>query len=116
MLNYMNADWLKAVVYKTVYHRYEQKCIFCVLITLAIAIGNLRGLCYMANIPRLMAVSRHSVLRRAKEQPLAVVHWPYTTLPHALLLNYSPGISGIINSGLVRRGTFYVIHYFPENA
>ena len=40
----------------------------------------------MANIPRLRAVSRHSTLRRALEQPLAVLYWPYTTPPRALLL------------------------------
>ena len=36
---------------------------------------------YIANIPRLRSVSRHSALRR-------VVYWPYTTPPQALLLNY----------------------------
>ena len=39
-----------------------------------IAIRHLGGSLYMANIPQLTAVSRHSVLRRAQEQSLAVVY------------------------------------------
>ena len=42
----------------------------------------------MAN--RLRPVSRHSVLRRMLEQPLAVVYWSYTTPPWALLLKCLP--------------------------
>ena len=43
----------------------------------------------MVNIPRLRAVSRHSALHRAQEQPLAMIYWPYTTPPRALLLKYN---------------------------
>lgn len=43
----------------------------------------------MSNIPRLWAVSRHSVLCRAQEQPLAVRYFPYPTAPRALLLKYT---------------------------
>ena len=42
------------------------------------AIRPLGCLWYAANIPQLRAVSRHSALRRAEEQPLAVVCWLYT--------------------------------------
>ena len=54
-----------------------------------IAIWHLGGLWYMANIPRLRAVSRHSALCRAEGQSLAVEYWPYTTPHRALLLNYN---------------------------
>ncbi|XP_071017498.1 neurofascin-like isoform X4 [Oncorhynchus clarkii lewisi] len=49
-----------------------------------IAITHLGGLWYMANIPRLMAVSRHSAL---------CICWPYTTPPRTLLLNLALSIS-----------------------
>ena len=41
----------------------------------------------MANIPWLRAVLRHEASQSAWIQPLVVVCWPYTTPPHALLLN-----------------------------
>jgi hypothetical protein len=44
----------------------------------------------MANVPQLMAVSKHSALRLALEQPLAMVYWPYTT-PHKM---WMPVIKG----------------------
>ena len=47
---------------------------------------------YIANIPCLRAVSRHSALCRAEEQPLAMVYLPYTTTPCALLLNYDSAL------------------------
>lgn len=56
-----------------------------------VAIRHLGGLWYMANILRLMAVSRHSAMRRDKEQPLDAVYWPYTTPLLALLLKYKVG-------------------------
>ena len=90
----LNADWLTAVVYQTVYHGYEKTCIFTdnyVGQQFIIAITYLWVLWDLANIPRLTAVSRHSALRRNLEQPLAVVYWPYTTPPHALLLNSITG-------------------------
>uniref|UniRef100_A0A8C7D7R5 Neurofascin homolog (chicken) a n=1 Tax=Oncorhynchus kisutch TaxID=8019 RepID=A0A8C7D7R5_ONCKI len=49
-----------------------------------IAITHLGGLWYMANIPRLMAVSRHSAL---------CICWPYTTPPRTILLNLALSIS-----------------------
>ncbi|CDQ95640.1 unnamed protein product, partial [Oncorhynchus mykiss] len=55
----LNADWLTAVVYQTVY------CCNYVENQFIIAIRHLRGLWYMANIPQLRDVSRHSTLRRA---------------------------------------------------
>ena len=53
-----------------------------------IAISHLWGLWYIANIPWLRAVFKYSALRRVYEQSLAVVYWPYTTPPRALLLKY----------------------------
>jgi hypothetical protein len=61
----LNADWLTAVVYQTVYHGYDNIYFYCSNCQFIIAIRHLGGLCYMANIPRLRAVSRHSALRRA---------------------------------------------------
>ena len=55
----LNADCLTAVVYQTVY------CCNYVENQFIIAIRHLRGLWYMANIPQLRDVSRHSTLRRA---------------------------------------------------
>ena len=52
------------MAYQTVYHGYDETFIFTAGITLVIAIRHLGGWWYMANIPRLRAVSRHSVLRR----------------------------------------------------
>ena len=65
----LNADWLTAVVYQTVYHEYDNTYQFyrsnCICNQFIIAIRHLGGLWYMANISRLRAVSRHSTLRRA---------------------------------------------------
>jgi hypothetical protein len=81
----MNADWLTAVVYQIVYHGYDKIFIsFCN--QFLIAIRDLWGLWYMANIPWLSAVSRQSAMRHAWEQPLVVGHIPHT--PRAVLLNY----------------------------
>ena len=67
MVRALNADWLTAVVYQTVYHGYDKTLIFyCsnyISNQFIIAIRHFWGLLYMANIPQLRAVSRHSVLR-----------------------------------------------------
>ena len=56
-----------------------------------ITIRHLRGLWYIANIPQRRAGPRHSAMHRASEQTLAVVYWPHTTPPRALLLNFRTG-------------------------
>jgi hypothetical protein len=81
----MNADLLTAVVYETVYHGYFY-CLNYIDNQFIIAIRHLRGLWYNANIPRLRGVQ--ALLRHTYEQSLAVVYWPYTTPPRAILLNY----------------------------
>ena len=65
----LNADWLTAVVYQTVYHGNVKTYIFTALITLVtpfiIAIRLLGCFWCMAKIPRLRTVSRHSVMNLA---------------------------------------------------
>jgi hypothetical protein len=83
--------WLTAVVSDSIPRVWQNMYFYCsnyVGNQFIIAIRHLRGLWYIANVPQLRAVSRHSALRHAKEQSLAVVYWPYTTPPGALLLNY----------------------------
>ena len=56
----LNADWLTAVVYQTVYHGYDKTfyfvCSYYVGNQFIIAIRRLGGLWYMAKIPRLRSV------------------------------------------------------------
>ena len=86
----MNSDWLKAMVYQIVYYGYDNcYCSNYVGNQFIVAIRHPRGLWYMTNIPQLRAVSRHSALRRAYEEPVAMLYWPYTTPPLALLLYYT---------------------------
>ena len=69
----LNADWLTAVAYQTVYHGYDKTIYFpCsnyVGNQFITAIRNLWGLWYIANIPGLRAVSRHSALHVLKNSP-----------------------------------------------
>ena len=62
----LNADWLKSVVYQTAYHGYDKT---------------------YTNIPRLRAVLTHNATLSAWTQALAVVYWPYTTIPRGVLLS-----------------------------
>jgi hypothetical protein len=88
----LNADWLTAVVYQTVYHGYDKTFIF----YCSNYVGNqfitarrhLRVLWYMANMSWQRTMFMHSVMRRAQEQPLAMVYWSYTKHPRALLLKH----------------------------
>ena len=61
----LNADWLNTVVYQTEYHEYDKTFHYVVNQFIIIAIRHLRSLWYMANIPWLRAVARHSALRCA---------------------------------------------------
>ena len=67
---------------------------------------HLKGLWYMVNIPQLRAVSRPSVLRRAKEQPLATVYWPYITNPEVSYC-YFKLVTNIITA--VKKNACFVI-------
>ena len=62
----LDADWLKAVVYNTVYHGYDPPkniSLFERCNQFLIAKRHLGGFWYiMANIPLLIAVSKHAVL------------------------------------------------------
>ena len=62
----LDTDCLKAVVFQTTYHGYDATSrVYCsnyVGNQFIIAIRHLGGLGYMANIPLLRAVSRHSTL------------------------------------------------------
>ena len=61
-----------------------------------------KGVWYMANIPQLMVVSRQSAMRRTSEQHLAVVYWPYTPPPRALLLKHITLTTTLCNSSIYR--------------
>ena len=61
----LNADWLTAVVYWTVYHGYDNTYFYsCNYVGNQFIIANMHlwRLWYIGNVPRLRSVSRHSAL------------------------------------------------------
>ena len=75
----MNADWLSAVVYQTVYHGYDKIFIFTVLITLVTSLSN--------KAPRGFVVYCQKTTAKGSIQ-VQVASYLRTALSHGILAIY----------------------------
>ena len=69
---------------------------------------------YMANIPRLRAILKHNAMRKAWQQPLALVYWQYTTNTRGALLLFLTGynlIRAVKNTCFVIPVVYNLIHH-----